>query len=160
MSGWRKFWRSVSTRGWFTPAARALVPADRLLSRLTRGRVVALGMAPSLLLTTVGRRSGQPRSVVLQYLSDGAAFVVVGSNWGQPHDPAWVLNLTAQPAAVVTIDGREVPVVAQQVGGAERVALWERIVEQWPGYRGYEATAGGREIRVFRLVPSAVSSGP
>jgi deazaflavin-dependent oxidoreductase (nitroreductase family) len=160
LRGWRRLWRSLSTRRWFTPAARALVPADRLLSRITRGRVVALGMAPSLLLTTVGRRSGQRRSVVLQYLSDGAAFVVVGSNWGQPHDPAWALNLIDRPAAVVTVDGRDIPVVAQQVRGAERVALWERIVEQWPGYRGYEATAGAREIRVFRLVESAVSSGP
>ena len=131
------------------------MPADRLLSRMTKGRVVALGMAPSLLLTTTGRRSGQPRSVPLLYLGDGDGFVVVGSNWGQTGDPLWVHNLVAQPAVKVTVGGRDIAVLAEEADGPERQAYWDRMVEQWPGYRGYEATAGGRKIRIFRLTPTA-----
>jgi deazaflavin-dependent oxidoreductase (nitroreductase family) len=151
---WRRFWRALSTTRWFTPAAQAVVPVDRLISRLSRGRVVALGMAPSLLLTTTGRRSGQPRSVPLLYLPEGDGFVVVGSNWGRTGDPYWVLNIVSRPAAVVTIGGRDIPVVAEEAAEPERQAYWDRLVEQWPGYAGYQATAGGRRIRIFRLTPS------
>ncbi len=154
MGLWHRFWRGLGSRRWFTPVARALVPADRLISRLSRGRVVALGMAPSLLLTTIGRRSGQPRSVPLQYLRDGDGFVVVGSNWGGTGDPHWVLNILDNPAVVVTVGGRDIPVLAEESEGAQRQAYWDRLVEQWPGYAGYEATAGGRRIRVFRLTPA------
>jgi len=117
--------------------------------------VVALGMAPSLLLTTIGRRSGQPRSVPLLYLGDGDGFVVVGSNWGQTGDPLWVHNLVAHPAVTVTLGGRDIPVLAEETDGPKRQDYWDRLVEQWPGYRGYEATAGGRKIRIFRLTPTA-----
>jgi deazaflavin-dependent oxidoreductase (nitroreductase family) len=154
MTGWRRFWRALGARPWFTPVARAVVPADRLVSRLTGGRVVSLGMAPSLVLTTVGRRTGRPRPVVLQHVRDGAAWVVVGSNWGGPGHPAWVLNLLHRPAAEVTVGGRTVPVVAAEATGTDRDALWERFVRQWPGYRRYSTTAGDRRIRVFRLTPS------
>jgi deazaflavin-dependent oxidoreductase (nitroreductase family) len=153
MNLWQRFWRAVGDNSWFTPAAKAVVPLDRAVSRLTKGRVVALGMTPSLLLTTTGRRSGQPRSVPLQYLREGDGFVVVGSNWGQQGNPHWVHNLLAKPEAVVTVGGRDVPVRAEEADGAERQAYWDRLVEQWPGYRGYEATAGNRKIRIFRLRP-------
>jgi hypothetical protein len=86
-------------RPWFAAVARRLVGADRLIGRLTRGRVVALGLVPSLIITTVGRRSGLPRSNPLVYVRDGGAYVVVGSNWGQLRLPAWVHNLRAAPEA-------------------------------------------------------------
>src|SRR5688572_22385267 len=57
-----KLTRRYGDRPWFGRFARLLVPVDRLVGRLTRGRVVALGLIPSLIITTVGRRSGQPRS--------------------------------------------------------------------------------------------------
>jgi hypothetical protein len=113
-TAWHRFWRSVGARPWFTPVARALVPVDRLLSRATGGRVVSLGMAPSLVLTTVGRRTGAARPVVLQHVRDGDAYVVVGSNWGGTTHPAWALNLLARPEAEVTAGGRTVAVVARE----------------------------------------------
>ena len=98
--------RRLGHQKWFAATMRLLVPADRLVGRLTQGRVVAFGLVPSLVLTTTGRRSGKPRSNPLLYVPDGDAYVVIGSNWGQPHQPAWSLNLLAQPAAEVDVKGR------------------------------------------------------
>ncbi|MGC4805407.1 nitroreductase/quinone reductase family protein [Micromonospora sp. DT233] len=145
--------RRVGDRRWFGAVARLLVPADRVVGRLTRGRVVALGLIPSLVLTTMGRRSGVPRSNPLLYVPDGDAYVVIGSNWGQQHQPGWTLNLLARPEAEVDVKGRRVPVRAEVATGAERERLWELLVSEWPAYRSYVRRAGGREIRIFRLTP-------
>jgi deazaflavin-dependent oxidoreductase (nitroreductase family) len=140
--------------------APLLVPADRLVGRLTGGRVVALGLVPSLILTTTGRRSGRPRSSPLLYVRDGDAFVVIGSNWGQARQPAWSLNLLADPRATVTLAGRRVPVLARPSTGAERERLWRLLVAEWPAYETYLERAGGRHIRIFRLAPPAPPGAP
>ncbi|MDW5323961.1 nitroreductase/quinone reductase family protein [Plantactinospora sp. KLBMP9567] len=148
------FGRAVRRLGhsrWFAACTPVLVPVDRLVARLTRGRVVALGLVPSLLITTTGRRSGRPRSNPLLYVPDGDAFVVTGSNWGRPEQPAWALNLLADPSATVTVEGTRIPVRARLAEGAERERLWNLLVAEWPAYRTYVRRAGGRDIRVFRL---------
>lgn len=137
--------------------APLLVPADRLVGRLTGGRVVALGLVPSLILTTTGRRSGQARHNPLLYVRDGDGFVVIGSNWGKTGQPAWSHNLLADPRATVTVGGRHLPVTARLATGAERERLWDKLVAEWPAYETYVKRAGGRDIRVFRLAP--VSEG-
>lgn len=146
--------RRLGHHRWFGAVARLLVPADRLVGRLTRGRVVALGLVPSLVITTTGRRSGRPRSNPLLYVPDRDGYVVIGSNWGQPHQPAWALNLLAEPRAEVTVGGCRVPVRADLATGAERERLWQLLVTEWPAYRTYVRRAGGREIRIFRLAPT------
>ena len=150
---WRKFWRAVGAIPGFTPLARRTVTVDRWLSRVTRGRVVALGMAPGLLLTTIGRRSGQERRAPLQYVADGTAYVVVGSNWGRDTDPAWVHNLAADPAATIGLAGADHPVTAIEATGAEHDRLWKLLLDQWPGYELYRKRAPDRAFRIFRLVP-------
>ncbi|SCL33609.1 deazaflavin-dependent oxidoreductase, nitroreductase family [Micromonospora pallida] len=150
--------RRLGHQRWFAAAGRLLAPADRLVGRLTRGRVVALGLIPSLVLTTTGRRSGKPRSNPLLYVPDGDAYVVVGSNWGQPRQPSWVLNLLAEPAAEALRNGHRTPVRAELATGAERERLWRLLVAEWPAYHTYARRAGDREIRVFRLVPTGVPS--
>ncbi len=139
---------------WFARLGRALVPADRLVGRLTRGRFVALGARPSLLLSTTGRRSGVRRTSPLLYARDGDSFVVIGSNWGQRTHPAWTGNLLADPAATLTIAGREIPVRAALVTGADRERLRGLLLAVWPPYETYERRAGGRRLRIFRLRPS------
>lgn len=146
--------RRLGHQKWFGATMRLLVPADRLVGRLTKGRVVAFGLVPSLVLTTTGRRSGKPRSNPLLYVPDGDAYVVIGSNWGQQHQPAWSLNLLAQPAAEIDVRGRRIQVRAEPISGDERERLFARLVDEWPAYRTYVERAGGREIRVFRLVPT------
>ncbi|WP_285793578.1 nitroreductase/quinone reductase family protein [Micromonospora sp. NBRC 107095] len=146
--------RRLGHHRWFGAAARLLVPADRVVGRLTRGRVVALGLIPSLVITTTGRRSGKPRSNPLVYVPDGDAYVVIGSNWGQTHHPGWAMNLLADPAAQVDVKGRRVAVRAERATGTERDRLWELLVTEWPAYRTYVQRAGGREIHIFRLAPT------
>lgn len=128
-----------------------LVPADRLVGRLTGGRVVALGLAPSLVLTTTGRKSGQPRLSPLVYARDGDDLVVIGSNWGRTRHPAWTYNLRADPRATVTLGGQERPVTAALVTGEERSRLWNLLLAVWPAYATYLKRAGGRDLRIFRL---------
>jgi deazaflavin-dependent oxidoreductase (nitroreductase family) len=147
--------REAGQRPWFARIGRALVPLDRALGRLTRGRFVAGGLRelPALVLTTTGRRTGQPRSSPLLYVPDGDAYVVAGSNWGQTQQPAWSGNLLANPDVVVAVRGRPIRVRAEHVTGTERDRLYAKLAAAWPAYRTYEERASGREVRVFRLVP-------
>jgi deazaflavin-dependent oxidoreductase (nitroreductase family) len=126
---------------------------DGRLYRLTRGRWSVIGRheLPSLLITTTGRKTGLPRTQPLLYVTDGDEYIVVGSNWGQAHHPAWSANLLAEPAARVTIGERDLEVRATLVDGAERDRLYESMRRIWPGYGAYAERAEGREIRVFRL---------
>jgi deazaflavin-dependent oxidoreductase (nitroreductase family) len=148
----RLFARTLAHRRWFARIGPVLVPADRLVGRLTRGRLVALGLVPSLLLVTTGRRSGQPRTTPLLAVPDGETFVVIGSNWGGPRHPAWALNLLARPDATIVHKGGRRPVQAQLLAGADRERAWRMAVAEWPAYRVY-AQRAGREIHLFRLSP-------
>lgn len=138
---------------WFARTGRALVPLDRFVTRVTKGRIIAYGFLPSLILTTVGRKSGQPREQPLGYIPDGGGFVVIGSNWGQAVHPAWSANLLAHSQAVVRIKGRDIPVDATLVTGAERDRLWALLLRVWPAYQTYAERAPHRTLRIFKLDP-------
>jgi deazaflavin-dependent oxidoreductase (nitroreductase family) len=146
--------RRLGREKWFSELGRAVVPIDRYIGRASGGRISVLAIAglPSLMLTTTGRRSGQPRSQPLLYVPDGDGYVVVGSNWGGPRHPAWSANLLADPAATVQVLGRRIPVRAVLAKGAERDRLWDLVQQTWPAYETY-ATRTDRTIRLFRLVP-------
>ena len=137
--------------------SRRLFPrSDLALQRITRGRVSLSAAAgqPLLLLETVGRRTGEARVTPLTFAIQGADFLVAGSNWGQPRQPGWVLNLLAQPEVVVSLHGTRIPVTARLLEGPERADVWPLLVAVWPAYDEYvkrvRATSG-REIMVFRL---------
>jgi deazaflavin-dependent oxidoreductase (nitroreductase family) len=155
MGRYTAFVQRLGHQRWFAALGRRMTPVDRGVQRLTRGRLSAIGRhgLPSMLLTTTGRRTGQPRVQPLLFARDGEAYVVVGSNWGQRHQPAWSTNLLANPDAVATIDGRPVPVRATLATGAERDRLWAMLERVWPAYPEYERRAAGRDLRVFRLLP-------
>lgn len=135
---------------------RAFPRIDRSLQQVTRGRASLAGIVgmPLMLLETTGRHTGQPRVTPLTFLTQGADFLVVGSNWGQERHPAWALNLLGTPDAVVSLSGERIPVHARRLAGEERAAAWSRLIELWPAYDEYaervKATSG-REIMVFRL---------
>lgn len=153
MAALSSFARRIGGTLWFARLGRAYVPIDRLLGRLTKGRFVALRLpgVPSLLLTTTGRKTGQRRTQPLLYAPDGDNFIVIGSNWGQQHHPAWSGNLLADPAATVTLAGAEIPVRARLVAGTERERLRESLLSVWPAYGVYERRAPDRALRIFRL---------
>ena len=155
MSSYTALVRRLGSQRWFAALGRRLAPLDRRLYRLTRGRWSVIGPhgLPSMLITTTGRKSGQPRTQPLLFVTDGDDYIVVGSNWGQQHHPAWTANLLALPAARVTLGDREVEVRAALVTGTERDRLWRQLAEVWPGYDAYAERAESRDIRIFRLTP-------
>jgi deazaflavin-dependent oxidoreductase (nitroreductase family) len=141
-----------TTRGFAWIAAR-LAPLDARVIKASGGRFGLIGRhsLPQLLLTTTGRRSGQPRTVALLYGRRGEEIVLIGSNFGQAHHPAWALNLEATPQAIVEIDGRPVAVEARQVTDPdEREGIWAQMIEIYPGYAMYRSSAG-RDVKVFAV---------
>ena len=103
-----------------------------------------------LLLTTTGRRTGQPRTMPLLYVRDGERFVVVGSNGGDDRPPAWWLNLQKDPAAHVQVGRRRLRVSARRARGAELDALWQRLDASYAYYADYRRRTS-REIPVVVL---------
>jgi len=109
------------------------------LYRATGGRVGhTAGHITNLLLTTTGRRSGAARTVALAYMADGDNWILVASNGGSDHHPAWWLNLKSAPAATVEIGSQRITVVARAAKGAERDRLWARLTRYNPPYASYE----------------------
>lgn len=135
-------------------AVRTLMPLDRKLLLRTGGRRTLLGPmgAPTMVLETVGRKSGQPRLSPLLFARDGASVVVVGSNFGQQHHPAWTGNLLANPDAVVIAGGQRVRVSATRLVGTEADEAFALMVAVTDVYATYR-TRTDRELRVFRLTP-------
>jgi len=109
---------------------------------------------PVLLLTTRGRRSGQPRTRALMYLPDGQTFVVIASMLGEPRHPDWWLNLKAQPQAEIEVGSRKIAVNAREAEGAERERLWNAVVRRQKDYAEY-AERTTRRIPVVVLEPHA-----
>jgi deazaflavin-dependent oxidoreductase (nitroreductase family) len=125
----------------------------RWMYEASDGRVGAKSaQGPILLLSTVGRRSGEPRTTPLLYMRDGEDFVVVASNGGRPQPPAWYLNLQAEPKATVRDGRRQLAVVAETAGTEEKGQLWARLDDFYPGWSHYQ-TLTDRQLPVIRLRP-------
>ncbi|MEA2209488.1 MAG: hypothetical protein QOF54_1965 [Solirubrobacteraceae bacterium] len=123
------------------------------LYRISGGRVGnKIGRAPVLLLTTTGRRSGQQRTAPVLYLADGERLIVIGSNAGNVREPAWSLNMKANPDAEVEIGRVRRRVRARVAEGDERAELWRLMNEQYEGFDDYDARTS-RDIAVFVLDP-------
>jgi deazaflavin-dependent oxidoreductase (nitroreductase family) len=109
------------------------------------------GGTTTLLLTTKGRKSGEPRTAPLIYRdADEGRYVVVASKGGAPDHPAWFKNLQADPKAEVQVRGDRFNARARVAEGQEREELWKRMNEVWPDYDQYQ-TKTDREIPVVVL---------
>jgi len=149
--------RSLSRLSMAMPAGmlRAMGKLNVPLYRLSRGHLMGkIGKAPVLLLTSTGRRSGQPRTAPVVYLADGERLIVIGSNAGNERAPAWAHNLQANPEAEIEVGGDRRKVRARIAEGDERAELWRRSNEQYAGFDSYEARTS-RDIRLFVLEPRA-----
>jgi deazaflavin-dependent oxidoreductase (nitroreductase family) len=100
-----------------------------------------------LLLTTVGRTSGEPRTTPLIHRTDGERWVVVASKGGAPENPSWYENLLADPNATIQVKGDSIDVRASTAEGEERERLWSLMTEVWPAYDEYQ-TKTDRQIPV------------
>ena len=131
--------------------------AHRALYRLSGGRVLWTTANKrgwgALRLTTIGRKSGHERSVIIGYVEDGPNLVAPAMNgWDEGH-PSWWLNLETHPEAVVRLVGQHPrPVRARAAAGSERDRLWQRWVAADPQF---DALAGLRstETPVVVLEP-------
>jgi deazaflavin-dependent oxidoreductase (nitroreductase family) len=108
---------------------------------------------PTLLLTTTGRRTRQPRTTPLIFGRDGDDYVVVASMGGAPRHPAWYLNLTADPAARIQVRADRLAVVTRTASDDEKPRLWRTMTDLWPNYDVYQ-TRTDRVIPVVVLSPA------
>lgn len=150
---YRTLLSQLGNQRWFAFTAAKLAPLDTAILKRSNGRFGLMGNygLPQCLVTTTGRRSGQPRTVTLLYGEHGEELILVGSNFGQKHQPAWALNLLAASEAIVDIAGNSQEYASRSVTDPdERDRVWRTMYEIWPAYHTYRGRAG-REIMVFAL---------
>ncbi len=120
--------------------------------RATGGRLGGkLAGLPMLLLTSTGRKSGEPRTTPLPYLEDEARWVIVGSNNGGPRDPMWWLNLQANSRADIQLMRQQIPVTARLASPEERTRLWPLLV-------AFNSPFGKYEKMTTRQIPIVILS--
>jgi proline iminopeptidase len=105
---------------------------------------------PTLLLFTIGRKSGDRIVLPLIYGVDGDSYVIVASKGGAPVHPGWYLNLVETPECDIQVGSERFKARARDAVGAERQRLWEMMVEVYPPYTDYQQ-ATSREIPVVVL---------
>jgi len=106
----------------------------------------------TLLLTTTGRRSGQPRTNALIFARDGEDYLIIASMGGAPNHPDWYLNLQDAPEAEIQVRGDHIPVVARTASPAEKPRLWKVMTDIWPNYDAYQSRTD-RDIPLVVLTP-------
>jgi F420H(2)-dependent quinone reductase len=136
-------------------------PLDRRLYRWTGGRGIGLGrpLAPRLLLTTTGRRTGLERTVPIFYLRDGDRLVVCNVNSGFEHGNPWKLSLLANPAASVQLGSTRRTYHVREAMAEEIVRYWALLVRIWPAYQAFYERGGERTLFVLEPDRDAISSG-
>jgi deazaflavin-dependent oxidoreductase (nitroreductase family) len=135
-------------------AIKLMSAANTWAFRVSGGRLGARfpGGAPVLLLTTVGKKSGQKRTAPLLYLKDGDNYVIVASKGGMSHNPGWYWNLLAKPEVEIEVGHEKMAATARRAGEAEKKRLWPQLVAMYPSYDDYQARTD-RQIPVVILTP-------
>ncbi|HEX5401094.1 MAG TPA: nitroreductase/quinone reductase family protein [Pseudonocardiaceae bacterium] len=134
-------------------ALKAMNGVHRSVLKISGGRLGwHVSDMPALELTTIGRKSGQPRSVMLTSpIQEGTTLVIVASRGGDDTHPAWFLNLRDNPKVEVSYRGRPArSMLARVATAAERERLWPLIVADHKNYAAYQ-TKTKREIPLVLL---------
>ena len=113
----------------------------------------AQGGFPTLLITTIGRKSGEKRTNPLVFLQNGEDMVVVGSLAGYDKDPAWYLNIKANPECSVQLDRKTMKVIPRDATEEERKALWPRLDKIFPAWDYFQKQTD-RQFPVVILSPA------
>jgi deazaflavin-dependent oxidoreductase (nitroreductase family) len=128
---------------------------DPAAAHMWDARPVGLpGEVTTLLLTTIGRKSGEERHVPLLYVDYGDAYLIMGSKGGNVDHPVWYLNLQANPECEIRVSTLRTRARARTLEGAERAEAWAKVAERHPTYAKYQARTE-REIPVVLLEPIA-----
>jgi deazaflavin-dependent oxidoreductase (nitroreductase family) len=126
----RRFDRVVGSR---------LLALHQMLYEVSGGRFGhRLGRVRTLLLRTMGRKSGQRRTAALLYHLDGERFVVVGSKGGSDTPPGWLLNLLDEPHVEVQVGTRRIPARARVATAEAHQRLWPAMTRLWSDYERYQ----------------------
>ena len=139
--------------------SRTLHHFDRAFLKLTGRRMsltTVLTGLPVVTVTTVGVRSGLPRTLPLACIRDERdpnSFALVASNWGQDHNPAWYYNLKARPHAKCSLGGQTGEYVAHEATGEEYRKFWRSAADAYIGYPLYQQRADKRHIPIMVLSP-------
>lgn len=144
----------ASTRAGAWVFSKTLARTDRVLSKLSNGRLSVpelMARLPVLVLTTTGRKTGQPRQTHLIAVPFRDTLALLGTNFGQPSTPTWVRNLEAEPRATVTHRAVTRAVVARRASDAERSKILADSPAFYGGYAKYQQRITGRELRIFVL---------
>lgn len=151
---YRAWARSVATPFGFWLSRHIAWKVDPFLLRLTRGRIGTGLIIPTLLLETVGAKSGQPRRNGVIYFHDGDRVILVASNAGRPKHPSWFYNARANPNVKVNGQPYRAEVVEDE---AERARLWELGDRLFPPFATYRdrAARSGRTIPILQLTPAS-----
>lgn len=134
-------------------AAKAMNTVHRAILKISGGKAGwHVSNMPVLELTTIGRQSGEPRSVMLTSpIQEGTTIVVVASRGGDDRHPAWFLNLRDNPEVSVSFQGKPTrPMRARVASAEERGRLWPLVVADHQNYAGYQ-TKTKREIPLVLL---------
>ena len=126
---------------------------------MVRRSFLFTGGLPLLVITTVGRKTGQKRSTPLGYVRHGQAFAVIASNAGSNRVPAWWLNLQSDPHAIILVNRTTHDVIARPATPAEDDTLWAQFARLNPGYDEYRQLTE-RRIPVIILEPVGVVVTP
>jgi deazaflavin-dependent oxidoreductase (nitroreductase family) len=154
-NGLQRFFARIAATESVTKAAAGLIHRiDGPLLNVTGGRLapssVFTGM-PVALVTTIGAKSGQTRTLPLVVIPDGAKFALIASNFGSAKYPAWYHNLRANPKATVTFGRTTKEFAAREATDAEYEKYWNEAVRLYRGYEAYKTRTGGRRIPVMVL---------
>lgn len=126
----------------------------------TEGHIVdmshagAPGFTPTLLIRTIGRKSGKVQVAPLIYGVYGREWVVIGSKGGAPEHPAWYLNLREKPGVEFQVGPQAFSGQWREAEGEERARVWDYMGRVYPPYADYQSGAGDRQIPVILLLPS------
>jgi deazaflavin-dependent oxidoreductase (nitroreductase family) len=135
-------------------AAKFLGGLHRSVFSASNGRLLGRfsGM-PVVMLTTTGRKSGRPRTTMLTSpVQEGDRIVLVASYGGDPHHPAWFLNLRDNPDVEVVTGGKRARMRARVASAEEKERLWPQVTAKYKGYGGYQERTT-RDIPLVLLEP-------
>ena len=111
----------------------------------------SMGNRPLLLLTTVGRRSGEKHTSPMMYVPDQDRLLIIASNNGATSDPFWYRNLVADPSVTVEVPGKSYRAVASPLTGDDYDRQWAEIQAKYPFFTEHQERAGDRRIPVVAL---------
>ena len=123
----------------------------QLISQFRADGGVSMGNRPLLLLTTLGRRTGQRRTSPMMYVRDNDRLLVIASNNGALSDPQWYWNLVADPHVTVELPAQTFEATAEPLTSDDYDGAWARIKQQYPFFAEHEIRADGRRIPIVAL---------